>query len=473
LATLLKTTQGNYPTLKTQEVNVVDLNSCKSHMAYYTALSRSATSEGTVIIQGFDDRKISCKISGYLRQEFRELELLDEITKLAYENRLPNQINGTLRNALIQQFQTYKGTDYIPLNVPNQLKWTSKDPMDLVQDVTESPWQIVKITKAQSDSCSKKENKAVNMKHIKNNKFIAVEGTISVERKLKHKADDKEHEDTPKTNKIKGPNTQKNSPVGLIWDSNNWSCAYDAIFTILYDVWIQNPTKWSKQFSWISNPLQNLAFGFDEVIKGKMRLEKARDNVRDMLYEVDPMMFPKGANGTSIPDLAKTLMNGSGLSCYANFQCMICKTEVSLNPPDNLMYIHSNANTVNSWFQTWQQSPTVCNSCHSIQKTTCGYIKPPEIIMFSIDSNNVAISKTVKVAAGTNNKLFILPLKDIIYLKDFHFTSRLISNKDIWFHDGQITKNKCRKEGHIINFDDKQLKQCNNARAVLAIYAKR
>jgi hypothetical protein len=41
---------------KTREVNVVDLHSCKSHMAYYTALYRSATSKGTVILQGFDIR---------------------------------------------------------------------------------------------------------------------------------------------------------------------------------------------------------------------------------------------------------------------------------------------------------------------------------------------------------------------------------------------------------------------------------
>ena len=86
---------------KTRAVNVVDLNSCRSHMAYYTALSRSATSEGTVIVQGFDDHKITCSASGYLRQEFRELELLDEITKLLYENALPAHIDGNLHNALI------------------------------------------------------------------------------------------------------------------------------------------------------------------------------------------------------------------------------------------------------------------------------------------------------------------------------------------------------------------------------------
>ena len=51
---------------KTRPYNVVHLNSCTSHMAYYTALSRSASASGTVIIQGFDSRVITKGCSGYL-----------------------------------------------------------------------------------------------------------------------------------------------------------------------------------------------------------------------------------------------------------------------------------------------------------------------------------------------------------------------------------------------------------------------
>ena len=45
------------------------------------------TAEGTIIVQGFDPKIITGGASGYLRQEFRELELLDEITKLKYEKK--------------------------------------------------------------------------------------------------------------------------------------------------------------------------------------------------------------------------------------------------------------------------------------------------------------------------------------------------------------------------------------------------
>jgi len=67
---------------KTRPKNPVDLSNCRSHQSYYTCLSRSATASGTIIVQSFSPRLIICGASGYLRQEFRELELLDEISKL-------------------------------------------------------------------------------------------------------------------------------------------------------------------------------------------------------------------------------------------------------------------------------------------------------------------------------------------------------------------------------------------------------
>ena len=67
---------------KTRRWNVCDLNNLRSHQSYYTALSRSATADGTLILQGFDPKTISGRCSGALRQEFHELEVLDEITRL-------------------------------------------------------------------------------------------------------------------------------------------------------------------------------------------------------------------------------------------------------------------------------------------------------------------------------------------------------------------------------------------------------
>ena len=81
---------------KTWPYNVGDLNNLQTHQSYYTALSRSASAEGTLILQGFYPRKITGKCSGALRQEFRELEILDKITRLRYEGKLPIKVQGDI-----------------------------------------------------------------------------------------------------------------------------------------------------------------------------------------------------------------------------------------------------------------------------------------------------------------------------------------------------------------------------------------
>ena len=57
---------------RTRANNVVDLNNCRNYQSIYTCLSRGSTYEGTAIIQGFDDSKVRCGVTGWLRQEFRE-----------------------------------------------------------------------------------------------------------------------------------------------------------------------------------------------------------------------------------------------------------------------------------------------------------------------------------------------------------------------------------------------------------------
>ena len=90
---------------KTHPNNVVDLINCTSHQSYYTALLRSATAEGTVIVQSFSPRPlITGGASGWLRQEFRELELLDNITTMAYRSILPKEINSLTRGIRIKQY---------------------------------------------------------------------------------------------------------------------------------------------------------------------------------------------------------------------------------------------------------------------------------------------------------------------------------------------------------------------------------
>ncbi|KAF8224506.1 hypothetical protein L208DRAFT_1310773 [Tricholoma matsutake] len=103
---------------KTHPFNVVDLMEYCSHQGYYTALSRHATALGTLILTSFHPSKITSGALGALHQEFWELGLLDNITMLKFNDKLPRNIAmADHRNMLISLFWEYKGSNYIPSRV--------------------------------------------------------------------------------------------------------------------------------------------------------------------------------------------------------------------------------------------------------------------------------------------------------------------------------------------------------------------
>jgi len=128
---------------KTQPYNPVDLQHSNTHQSYYTCLSRCASAKGTLIVQSLQPSVITGGCSGWLRQEFRDLEVLDEITSLVFHSQLVPEIEGCCRNTLINQFRIWKGLDYVPGNLHPTIKWSVQDPYPHKPQVQDIPWQIV------------------------------------------------------------------------------------------------------------------------------------------------------------------------------------------------------------------------------------------------------------------------------------------------------------------------------------------
>jgi hypothetical protein len=154
---------------KSRAFNPVDLQHSSNHHSYYTCLSCSVTAEGTLIIQSLHPEVITGGCSGWLRQEFRELELLDEITKLAFNSELPYEINGHRRNTIIRQLHLWKGIYYVPENTHHAIRWSQDNPKPLENILNDSPWHIV--------------NKSAKADHSKDvsNVFVTAQGSISIQ----------------------------------------------------------------------------------------------------------------------------------------------------------------------------------------------------------------------------------------------------------------------------------------------------
>jgi hypothetical protein len=169
---------------RTRPFNVVDLNNCRSHQSMYTCLSRNSSLDGTVRVQGFDPRKIQGGLAGYLRQEFRELKIMDEITTLRYNGKLPNDISGNTRSILIRQFQAWKGTSHVPRHVHSSLRWDKSDPMLPVVEEKEAAWRLVqkakKSEKKAGDKGDSKKRKASVMLNSTTT-YVTAQGTRSLQ----------------------------------------------------------------------------------------------------------------------------------------------------------------------------------------------------------------------------------------------------------------------------------------------------
>ncbi|KAJ7886401.1 hypothetical protein B0H14DRAFT_2289558, partial [Mycena olivaceomarginata] len=78
-----------------------------------------------------------------LHQEFRELELLNEITRLRYEGELPEEVSGSDRIEFLRSYQRYRSGEYDPMDLHTAIKWWKGDEPRSPANVKKSRWQLV------------------------------------------------------------------------------------------------------------------------------------------------------------------------------------------------------------------------------------------------------------------------------------------------------------------------------------------
>ena len=272
---------------KTRPFNLVDLHNLRTHQAYYTALSRSSSADGTLILQGFDPSKITGKISGALRQEFRELELLDDITDKHYQGKTALLLGDDTRNSLIKAYRDAQGPLYVPPSAHKAICWSKKDPL-LEAEIHNVSWHIAnpsdkkenvsdgetaKGTKEDCDSLrtQKQSHDLIVMPEKQKNTQV-----MSPPRKIR-----------------RGPNPAvgvggqgcNSVPKGFIWSNN--SCAYNSALTILLSIWTSdNPHH--EVFSGMTSNLARILQQTFQSIANDQEFEWHCDIFRYALEAIDP-----------------------------------------------------------------------------------------------------------------------------------------------------------------------------------------
>ncbi|KAJ7288831.1 hypothetical protein C8J57DRAFT_1047083, partial [Mycena rebaudengoi] len=111
-------------------------------------------------------------------------------------------------------------------------------------------------------------------------------------------------------------------PTGSLWDSRNFSCAYDSFFTVLWNLW-QDDVACTVALGSLSPEMNALVRGFQKIHEGLQTLESVRDFVRKMLHASSAQMFPVGHQYASVSDVAARLLSNH---TYGSSQlyCELC-----------------------------------------------------------------------------------------------------------------------------------------------------
>lgn len=556
---------------RTRPFNIVHLNNCRTHQSYYTCLSRSATHEGTVILNGFNSKTITGGLSGNLRQEFRELEILDDISKLQYEGTLTSEVKGSARREIISQYRRWKGDRHMPQQIHKELEWSDCSPF-ILSNEENIPWTIVnnkKIipTKGQSnlpvghknliqyvpaqyekESISSIVNKPVRVETM--NSDTQIEMTPSSQSTFFSNSVSKTpqnaiRDDTRSTSQgqfqLLTPTSQTNtmtmpshvtqtthsfcfpppSPppqlehninlpltppytppqsvreqmrtlAGMKWDSQDYSCAYDSFFTILWNMWEEDHVTLEDYAAALSNDaLQTLLAGFTQHKNGIESLEYVRNKVREKLRMQDIESFPFGRQGVSMTDLLNAMSKAEAPLGTEVTHCTNCglhpvrttniKTSFIVIQHEDLSrsrQIHaipllpSQRNTEHcaTLLLKGQVMPTPCSACSQKVVSTKMFRNFPKLIILHVGENQIQVLS--ELILNTQGQICTYKLKGMIYFGQFHFTARFVdSTGDVWYHDGIQTQNTLTYHGNVSSMPALALLHCQGRRLCTIIYA--
>ncbi|KAJ6530257.1 hypothetical protein B0H19DRAFT_967794 [Mycena capillaripes] len=459
---------------KSRAKNPVELTHCRDHRSYYVALSRGFTADGTVIVQGFSAKKITSGMSGYLRQELRELEILDEITRLRCEGALPRSVTGLYRRS----FYTWKKDHRDPAHFHPAMRWDASTGPRAPEDEVYTEWRpSIPVSK-------KRKNAAVG-----SNDAYPYKNTARTKESLHEDPENRADNTQNTTGGIRHalPVVQnRRIAVGFLWDSRNYSCGYDATFTILGNIWLEDVNRWTAHFAYLSGTLGEFATALQAVVGKRITFEQARDLVRQSMNAARPDCFPYGQIGTSIDRIAQILLP-SKFYATGKQSCNQCgytdahiygMLESYLSVGLSNRYSYPEGVQLRDWLTRYmakgRQGCPICRQNGLAQRlhmlTTLRDIPP--IMLFDINHDRIVFSEElVLVCEGT---IATLRLQGIIYGGQRHFTCRFIDEGgDMWFHDGITTGKRCLPEINIHRVTDKlSLHRCGEKKAVAVIYAR-
>ena len=125
-----------------------------------------------------------------------------------------------------------EGHDYVPKNMSKAISWSSKAPFKQIPVEEPSQWMIIE-----------RKSALTNIIHKEKQSHLKVATGSAPVRGIKWKAEYDEQSNVGTAKKLKPDNAEAAvysliGLMGLVWDHQNWSCAYD-FFLLFYTMYGQ------------------------------------------------------------------------------------------------------------------------------------------------------------------------------------------------------------------------------------------
>ncbi|KAH9858949.1 hypothetical protein C2E23DRAFT_718176 [Lenzites betulinus] len=376
-------------------------------------------------------------------QEFCELEILNDITYKRETGTLSSSVQGVSRTDLISSFLRVQRCGYIPPHADAGLQW----------DGFVRPHAGVPVAETGSDN-ARKINPVVSHSRVPSEKRARPAASWTVAKKTKAASLDGSDE----------------LRLGLRWDSANWSCAYDSLLTVLWNIRVELGPLWLQHLPQENILTRQLASRFHDLPIINSSLDHVRDSLRDSLAMHDASMFPrKGPAMASVTDLASALFECPipfGTSCITCQRCQyitvrsaaLCSNLLWYVLPDHLAPpsiddAPPSIQAITNRLLTTAYSSR-CSACRSNGNIVTNFTRAPGLLIFDVSSaGNVRPDLLLKL--NVDGSLQNLSLSGSIYHGGGHFTSRYVNRSgEVWYHDGVSSGQHCVREAAHVNLID-------------------
>jgi len=207
----------------------------------------------------------------------------------------------------------------------------------------------------------------------------------------------------------------------LEWSEN--SCAYDAMLSIIYNCWRENPNLWSEQFNVGSEYMVHLCHSFNNVANGVAHLNGVHDTFRRLL-EHDWLRQCAWGVSTSIHFLLKQLFKSPDHAVVSTIACPKGQTtnRAEVLPSNCCISVPLDCVNIQEFVNNMEiQLASVCQVCSEPLVRRYSFISMPKILIFDLSTHVPQLADVIMIS--TDRGMVKYQLKGVILYNNDHFMS--------------------------------------------------